>query len=81
MKLIIYTIASATRTTIQDELSDTVGQLGTQGSSRNKSRSFLNLGVPNPFHEDMMRKLLVAGKQGSATYQWRDPSPSHFTEV
>ena len=32
-----------------------VGQLGTQGSARNKGRSFLKLGVPTPFREDTMR--------------------------
>ena len=52
-----------TRTAIRDALSHTVGQLGPQGSPRNKGRSFLKLGVPTPFDKDTIRKLLVGRKQ------------------
>jgi hypothetical protein len=51
----IYIYMTATRTAILDALSHIVGQLGTQGSPRNKGRSFLKLGVPTPFREDTMR--------------------------
>jgi hypothetical protein len=46
-----------TRAAIQDDLSHPPGELGAQGSPRNKGRSFLKLGVPTPFHNDTIRKL------------------------
>lgn len=46
------------RTAIRDDSMrpvHAVGELGAQGSSRNKGRSFLKLGVPTPFHDDTIR--------------------------